>query len=167
MEALLGVLAERSADYLIRQLQAGADAVQIFDSWSGVLDPQGFEALCVRPVRRIVDRVRAAMPDARIIGFPKGAAWQYADYAAKTGVDAVGLDWTVPLSQAREWQKSVPVQGNLDPTRLVAGDRALDEGVDRILEALGDGPHIFNLGHGITPDTPVAHVERMLKRIRG
>ena len=91
----------------------------------------------------------------------------YREYAARTGVTALGLDWTVPLDFARELQKQVPVQGNLDPTRLVAGGAALDEGIDKVCEALGDGPHVFNLGHGITPDTPVAHVEQLLRRIRG
>ena len=166
-ERLLDLIAEASAAYLVAQLDAGADAVQIFDSWAGVLGDVDFDAYAARPVKRIVDMVRAERPGAKIIAFAKGAGYNLKTYRQATGADAIGLDWTVPLSQAREWQKSVPVQGNLDPTRLVAGDRALDEGVDRILEALGDGPHIFNLGHGITPDTPVAHVERMLKRIRG
>ena len=166
-QAMLHVLADRSADYLVKQLEAGVDAVQIFDSWAGVLDPESFEEYCVKPVKRIVDAVRARVPGARIIGFPKGAAMNYRDYAAKTGVTALGLDWTVPLDFARELQRQVPVQGNLDPTRLVAGGAALDKGIDRVCEALGDGPHVFNLGHGITPDTPVAHVEQLLKRIRG
>ena len=164
---MLDVLAERSADYLVKQLEAGADAVQIFDSWAGVLDPDSFEQYCVGPVKRMVDSVRARVSDARIIGFPKGAAMNYRGYAEKTGVTAIGLDWTVPLEFARELQAGIPVQGNLDPTRLVAGGRALDEGVDKVCEALGQGPHVFNLGHGITPDTPVAHVEQLLNRIRG
>ena len=166
-KAMLNVLADRSADYLVRQFEAGADAVQIFDSWAGVLDPAGFERHCVRPVKRIVESVRARIPDARIIGFPKGAGMNYRGYAERTGVTAIGLDWTVPPGFAQELQKQVPVQGNLDPTRLVAGGRALDEGVDEVCAALGTGPHVFNLGHGITPDTPVAHVEQLLKRVRG
>ncbi|WP_075997664.1 uroporphyrinogen decarboxylase [Salaquimonas pukyongi] len=166
-EAMLNALADRSADYLVHQLQAGADAVQIFDSWAGVLDPGSFEEYCVRPVKRIVDSVRERIPKARIIAFPKGAGLNYEGYAAKTGATAIGLDWTVPLDFAQSLQKEVPVQGNLDPTLLVAGGRALDEGVDRVCNALSGGPHIFNLGHGITPDTPVAHVEQMLARIRG
>ena len=166
-QAMLDILADRSADYLVKQLEAGVDAVQVFDSWAGVLDPACFKQYCVKPVKRIVDSVRARMPDARIIGFPKGAGMNYREYAARTGVTALGLDWTVPLDFARELQKQVPVQGNLDPTRLVAGGAALDEGIDKVCEALGDGPHVFNLGHGITPDTPVAHVEQLLRRIRG
>jgi uroporphyrinogen decarboxylase len=164
---LLNLLADMSAEYLVRQIRAGADAVQIFDSWSGVLDEAAFEAYCVQPVKRIVERVRAEEPDAVIIGFPRGAGSLYDDYRQKTGVDALGLDWSVPISQAKRLQQAGAVQGNLDPMRLVAGGRALDEGVDRILAALGEGPLVFNLGHGITPETPVAHVEQMIARVRG
>lgn len=166
MARLLDLVAARSAEYLIRQIDAGADAVQIFDSWSGVLDEAAFDACCVAPVRKIVERVRAAHPDTPIIGFPKGAGSLYDTYRQKTGVTALGLDWSVPLSQARRLQADGAVQGNLDPLRLVAGGKALEEGVDRILEALGDGPLIFNLGHGITPDAPIAHVEAMIARVR-
>ncbi len=166
METLLYLLAEMSADYLIRQLQAGADCVQIFDSWAGVLDEASFDAYAVRPVARMVEKVRAAVPGAKIIGFAKGAGSLLNTYRQKTGVDAVGLDWSVPVSQAKELQKAGAVQGNLDPLRLIAGGKALEDGVDRILENLGDGPLIFNLGHGITPEAPIAHVEALLDRIR-
>lgn len=166
-EKLLSILSEVSARYLVAQLKAGADAVQVFDSWSGVLGEADFERWCVQPVKRIVDQVRREIPDARIIGFPKGAGIQYRDYRRKTGVTALGLDWTVPLSFARQLQKDSAVQGNLDPMRLVAGGAALDEGVDAILSELASGPLIFNLGHGITPEAPIAHVEQMLKRVRG
>ena len=166
MGRLLDIVADRSAEYLIRQIEAGADAVQIFDSWSGVLDEAAFEFCCVAPVRKIVERVRAIHPDTPIIGFPKGAGALYDTYREKTGVTGLGLDWSVPLSQAQRLQKQGAVQGNLDPLRLVAGGKALEEGIDRILEGLGDGPLIFNLGHGITPEAPVAHVEAMVKRVR-
>lgn len=166
MEALLDLLAERSADHLIRQIEAGADAVQIFDSWSGVLDEASFEAYCVRPVRKMVERIRAAFPDTPVIGFPKGAGSLYDDYRGKTGVNALGLDWSVPLSQARRLQEGGAVQGMLDPLRLQAGGQALDEGVEAILEALCDGPLVFNLGHGVTPQTPVGHVERMVRLVK-
>ena len=167
MIALLNAVADVSADYLVKQLESGADAVQIFDSWAGVLGGVDFERYCVKPVKRIVDRVRSRIPDAKIIGFPKGCGIQYRHYRKATGVDVLGLDWSVPLDFATELQKEGAVQGNLDPTRLIAGGRALDEGVERILDGLGAGPLIFNLGHGITPDTPIEHVERMLKKIRG
>ena len=164
--ALLDLLADQSAAYLARQIEAGADAVQIFDSWSGVLDEACFEAFCVAPVARIVQQVRARYPHVPIIGFPKGAGALYGGYREKTGVDALGLDWTVPLTTAAGLQKAGAVQGNLDPLRLVAGGSALSEGVDAILKALGDGPLVFNLGHGILPETPVAHVEVMVRQVR-
>ena len=164
---LLDRLADLSAAYLVSQLKTGADAVQIFDSWAGVLGPQEFETWCVKPVKRIVDTVRRQIPNARIIGFPKGARYHLERYRQATGVDALGLDWTVPIEVAKNLQCDGAIQGNLDPTRLVAGGEALDESVDEILNGLGDGPLIFNLGHGITPNTPIAHVERMIERIRG
>jgi uroporphyrinogen decarboxylase len=167
MAVLLGKLAAFSADYLIRQIDQGADVVQIFDSWAGVLDEASFEAWCVAPVAEFVRRVNAAHPGVPVIGFPRGAGSLYGTYRHRTGVDALGLDWSVPLSQARALQQEGAVQGNLDPLRLVAGGRALDEGVDAILSALGAGPLVFNLGHGITPETPIAHVERMIARVRG
>ncbi|WP_269933170.1 uroporphyrinogen decarboxylase [Aminobacter sp. HY435] len=166
MAQLLSTLADHSAAYLIRQIEAGADVVQIFDSWSGVLDEATFEACCVKPVAEIVRKVRAVHPDVPIIGFPKGAGAQLDSYRQRTGVTGLGLDWTVPVSQARRLQAGGAVQGNLDPLRLVAGGRALEEGVDAILEGLGSGPLIFNLGHGITPETPIAHVEAMVNRVR-
>lgn len=166
MDRLLWRLAEVSAEYLIRQIEAGVDAVQIFDSWAGVLDEECFERYCVRPVGEIVARVRRRFPDVPIIGFPRGAAGAYRSYREKTGVTALGLDWTVPMSMAAELQGEGPVQGNLDPVRLVAGGNALAEGIDTILDKLGAGPLIFNLGHGITPETPIAHVEALIGRLR-
>lgn len=165
-EKLLNDLADVSAQYLIKQLDAGADAVQIFDSWSGVLDEDCFERFCIKPVAKIVSQVRLAHPEARIIGFPKGAGTLYSDYRAKTGVNALGLDWSVPLAFAKTLQAQGAVQGNLDPLRVVAGGKALDDGIDAILERLGDGPLVFNLGHGITPQAPIEHVQQMIDRIR-
>jgi uroporphyrinogen decarboxylase len=164
--ALIDTIADWSAEYLIRQIEAGADAVQIFDSWSGVLDQRSFAAHCVRPVEKMVRKVREAHPDTPIIGFPKGAGSRYDTYRQMTGVQCLGLDWTVPLSQARELQKDGTVQGNLDPLRLLAGGAALAEGVDAILGELGSGPVIFNLGHGVTPETPLEHVAAMIEQVR-
>lgn len=166
-QLLLKVLADHSAAYLIRQIEAGADVVQIFDSWSGVLDDASFDLFCVAPVAEIVRQVKAVHPDVPIIGFPKGAGAHYQSYRQKTGVTGLGIDWTVPLEAAKALQAGGAVQGNLDPLRLVAGGKALSDGVDAILKTLGDGPLIFNLGHGITPETPVAHVEAMVKQVRG
>ncbi|MGD9916078.1 MAG: uroporphyrinogen decarboxylase [Rhizobiaceae bacterium] len=166
MGQLLNLLADQSAEYLSRQIEAGADVVQIFDSWAGVLDDEAFAFCCIEPVRRLVAAVKARHPGVKVIGFPRGAGLRYASYRQRTGVDAVGLDWTVPFEMARQLQQGGAVQGNLDPMRLVAGGDALKDGVGRILSELGQGPLIFNLGHGITPETPIAHVEAMLRQIR-
>ncbi|MER9300647.1 uroporphyrinogen decarboxylase [Mesorhizobium sp. M0621] len=163
---LLKVLADHSAAYLIRQIEAGADVVQIFDSWSGVLDDASFDLFCVQPVAEIVRQIRAVHPDVPIVGFPKGAGARYQTYRQKTGVTGLGIDWTVPLEAAKDLQRLGAVQGNLDPLRLVAGGKALSDGVEAILKALGEGPLIFNLGHGITPETPIAHVEAMVRQVR-
>lgn len=165
-DRLLELLADQSADYLVKQLDAGADAVQIFDSWSSVLDEGMFERACMKPVKRMVDRIRAVKPDAKIIGFPKGASALLRGYRKKTGVDAVGLDWAMPDWLVQEIQMGGPVQGNMDPLRVVAGGKALDDGVTHVLNTLGQGPLIFNLGHGVTPDTAPAHVARMVELVR-
>lgn len=165
---LIDLLVDASANYLIRQLQAGVDAVQIFDTWAGILPPDGFDSYCVEPCARIVAKVRNALPAAKIIGFPRGAGTNLKKYAAASGVDAVGLDWMIDFGFARdEIQTRRPIQGNLDPLALLVGGRTLDTAVDRIIEAFGGGPFIFNLGHGVSPDTPVAHVERLVSRVRG
>ncbi|MDQ0396056.1 uroporphyrinogen decarboxylase [Labrys monachus] len=165
--ALIDRLIEASIDYLCAQIEAGVDAVQIFDSWAGILPPDEFERWAIEPARRIVEGVRARHPLARIIGFPRGAGSLYVDYARAVDVDAIGLDWCVdPAWAAANVQTLKPVQGNLDPLALVAGGDALDRALDRILGAFSGQPFIFNLGHGIVPQTPIAHVERMLERIR-
>ncbi len=163
---LLDILADVSAEYLVAQIDAGADAVQIFDSWAGVLGETEFEAFAVRPVARIVTAVRSRRPDARIIAFAKGAGCHLKNYRQGTGADAIGLDWTVPLDFARTLQMEGPVQGNLDPMRLAAGGKTLEEGVDAILQKLGNGPLIFNLGHGIIPQVDPAEVQRLVDRVR-
>jgi uroporphyrinogen decarboxylase len=165
---LVDRVAGASVEYLVRQLRAGADAVQIFDTWAGVLGPREFARWCVAPVRRICQEVRAQCPGARIIGFPRGVGTGLSDYVEQVPVDAVSLDWTIDRAYAcAQVPRHVAIQGNLDPVALAAGGAALDREVDEILQSFGDRPFIFNLGHGILPQTPVAHVERMLRRIRG
>jgi uroporphyrinogen decarboxylase len=164
---LIDLLVDASAAYLIRQLKAGVEAVQIFDSWSGVLPVAEFERWCAAPVTAIVRKVRAARPEARIIAFPRGAATHMVDYARMEGISAIGLDTAVdPVWAAANVQTVLPVQGNLDPLALLAGGAGLDEAIDRILAAFRGRPHVFNLGHGILPETPIAHVEHLLGRIR-
>lgn len=165
---LIDALVMASADYLVAQLQAGADVVQIFDSWAGMLSPEAFRRWSLEPAVRIAKAVRERVPGARIIGFPKGADRAVGAYAAATEANAVGLDWTVRLAAIRrETEDEVALQGNLDPMALVAGGAALDAGIDTILTEMEGGRLIFNLGHGIVPETPIDHVERLVRRVRG
>lgn len=164
---LIDTLVDASASYLIRQLAAGVDAVQIFDTWAGILPALEFEMWCIRPMTRIVERVRKEIPQAKIIGFPRGAGTELGRYLDAVAVDAVGLDWTIELEFARsEIQPRRPVQGNLDPLVLLAGGPALDRSIDAILGELSQGPLIFNLGHGVLPETPLRHVEQLIERVR-
>lgn len=155
-------------DYLCGQVKAGADAVQLFDSWSGSLAPAEFERWVIAPTARLVDKLRARFPELPVIGFPKGAGGKIAAYAHETGVSAVGLDETVDPDWAdAELPAGLPVQGNLDPLALLAGGEALRGAVRRILDAFSARPHIFNLGHGILQDTPIAHVEELIALVKG
>lgn len=164
---LIDLLVTASIDYLVAQIDAGADALQVFDTWAGVLDEAEFERWAIEPMRRLVEGVRARRPGTRFIGFPKGAFGFAERYVAATGINAIGLDWTVPLKVVRDvLQPRLAVQGTLDPMRLVVGGRVLEEGIDAILETLGAGRLIFNLGHGITPDADPDHVTAMVKRVR-
>jgi uroporphyrinogen decarboxylase len=164
---LIDILVEASIGYLIGQLAAGADALQIFDTWAGVLPPAEFERWSIEPTRRIVEGVRAKVPGAKFIGFPRGAGALLPAYAARTGVNGVSIDWAAEPSFIRDQvQSRVAVHGNLDPLALIAGGAALDRAVDDILANYGKGRLIFNLGHGILPETPIAHVEQMVARVR-
>jgi uroporphyrinogen decarboxylase len=165
---LIDILTRASIDYLAAQFEAGVDAVQLFDTWAGVLGPDEFERWCIEPAKRIVAGLRQRVPDAKIIGFPRGAGTSLKAYVEGVDVDAVGLDWMIDRNFARhEIQRRRPVQGNLDPLALLAGGAALDREVDAILESFADRPFIFNLGHGILPETPIPHVERLIARVRG
>jgi uroporphyrinogen decarboxylase len=164
---IIDTLVENSIHYLLGQLKAGADALQIFDTWAGVLPPSEFQRWSIEPTRRIVEGVRAQVPDAKIIGFPRGAGALLADYVEAVGVDAVSIDWTAGPQMIRERvQSKVAVQGNLDPLVLIAGGAALDRAIDDVLANYAHGRLIFNLGHGILPETPIAHVEQMVRRVR-
>jgi uroporphyrinogen decarboxylase len=165
---LIDRLVEASTEYLVRQFRAGVDAVQIFDTWAGVLPPAEIARWCIEPVARIVKDVRAAVPDAAIIGFPRGAGTMLPAYAAGTGVTAIGLDWMIdPAFACAHVPNGMALQGTLDPLVLRAGRAALDAAVDAVMAAFAARPFIFNLGHGILPDTPIPNVERMLARVRG
>ena len=164
---LIDKIAEGSIEYLVGQLKAGAEVVQIFDTWAGVLSPEQFDRWCIQPTEKIVAGVRRQVPGAKIIGFPRGASAMALPYVVATGIDAIGVDWTFPRPLAADiLQPRVAVQGNVDPLALLAGGAALDREVDDVMTQLSGKPLIFNLGHGILPATPIAHVERMLKRVR-
>jgi uroporphyrinogen decarboxylase len=167
-EELMQRIEKVTINYLSGQIEAGAEAVQLFDSWAGSLAPAEFEQWVIAPTARIVTELNALYPDVPVIGFPKGAGGKLGAYARETGVDCVGLDETVdPAWAHRELPHGLPVQGNLDPLALLAGGDALQRGVTRILDALGDRPHVFNLGHGILKDTPIPRVEELIALVKG
>lgn len=167
-DRLLDLLGECVAAHLIAQVEAGADAVQIFDSWASGLPAAQFERWVVAPTKKIVAQIRTIHPRAKIIGFPRAATLAgYERYASETGVDALSLDTAVPMDwAAKALGGNIALQGNLDPIALIAGGDALRDGVDAILKATRGVPHIFNLGHGILPETPISHVEELLKHVR-
>jgi uroporphyrinogen decarboxylase len=166
--AIISRIEDVTLDYLSAQIHAGVEAVQLFDSWAGSLSPAQFERWVVAPTARIVSKLRDRHADVPIIGFPKGAGGKLAAYARETEVSALGLDETVdPRWAAKELPSGLPVQGNLDPLALLAGGDAMDAAVRQILDAFADRPHIFNLGHGILQETPIAHVERLIALVKG
>jgi len=166
-QRLIDLLVDCSAEYLVNQVKAGARALQIFDSWAGSLPDDQFERWCIVPTKNLVQRIKATVPGTPVIGFPRGAGVLAERYAKDTGVDAIGCDTSQPLDWLRDrLQPFVPVQGNLDPVLLVAGGAELDRRVEAILATLASGPFIFNLGHGILPDTPIGHVERLIGLVK-
>jgi uroporphyrinogen decarboxylase len=167
-QAIIDAIVAVTVDYLEGQARAGAEAVQLFDSWAGSLAPAEFERWVIAPNAEIVRRLRERCPDLPIIGFPKGSGEKLPAYARETGVDAVGIDETIdPLWAARELPAGMPVQGNLDPLLVLAGTDEMERQAVRILDAFADRPHVFNLGHGIGQFTPIPHVERLLAAVRG
>lgn len=167
-QTLIDAIITLTVDYLSGQILAGVEAVQLFDSWAGSLSPAQFERWVIAPNAAIVSQLKARYPDTPIIGFPKGAGEKLPAYARETGVDALGLDETVdPVWANASLPEPLPVQGNLDPLALIAGGAALASAVDSIIGAFPSRPHIFNLGHGILPETPIENVEALLKKVRG
>ena len=166
-QLLIDAISGMTVDYLSGQIDAGVEAVQLFDSWAGSLSPQQFEQWVIAPTAKIVSALKARHPHTPLIGFPKGAGGKLTAYARETGVDAIGLDETVDPDWAhRELPAGLPVQGNLDPLALIAGGETLEKAARRIISAFEDRPHIFNLGHGILPDTPIEHVNQLLGIVR-
>jgi uroporphyrinogen decarboxylase len=167
LAGMLDQLVEASAHYLAMQAKAGADALMLFESWAEGLAEDAFKSWVIEPTAKLVKRVRELGVMQPIIGFPRGAGMLVLDYAEQTGVNAVGLDTAIPLKRISALlPKGMAVQGNLDPMRLVAGGSGLNVRVREIATSLKDRPHIFNLGHGVTPETPIAHVEQVLRTLR-
>ena len=165
---LMELLIQATGDYLIRQIDNGAEAIQIFDTWAGALPEDMFDRWVIAPTHTLVERIRAERPGVPVIGFPRQAGVLYKRYVAETGVDGISLDPSVPLDWAvAELQPRCTIQGNLDPLLLAAGGEALDAGIDRVLRTLSKGPFIFNLGHGIVPSTPPENVARLAERVKG
>ena len=166
--ALIDILVTAISSYLIKQIEYGAEVIQIFDSWAGVLPPQEFQKWVIEPTSRIVKIIKQKHPTIPIIGFPKGAGLLYRDYVGQTGVTAIGIDTQMPTKWvADNVQSIIPVQGNLDPFTLVAGGNNLDIAIDNIINAWAGKPYVFNLGHGIDKSTPINHVTQLINRVRG
>ena len=166
-QELIDLLVKATSEYLIRQIEEGAEVIQLFDTWAGNLPEDQFYKWAIEPVRKIILNIRASYPEIPIIGFPRGAGSRYPDYIRATGVTAVSIDTTMPLEWVRDnIQTLCPVQGNLDPLLLVAGGQKMENRVKEILDCLSDGPFIFNLGHGIVPQTPPENVARVSEIIR-
>jgi uroporphyrinogen decarboxylase len=167
VQALVNLLAEATARYLVMQVRAGAQVLQIFESWAELLPEDLFEALVIGPHRRIVDYLRAEGVTAPVIGFPRGAGALVETYAEQAGVQGVGLDVQAPAALGKRLQRRVAIQGALDPLLLRAGGVALDRRVETLIEQWGGGPYIFNLGHGVLPDTPIENITRVVARVTG
>ncbi|WP_408586693.1 uroporphyrinogen decarboxylase [Novosphingobium sp.] len=167
-QAIIDAITDVTIEYLAGQVEAGAEGLQLFDSWAGSLAPAEFERWVIAPNAKIATEMQRRYPHVPVIGFPKGAGEKLAAYARETGVNAVGVDETIdPVWAARELPVGLPVQGNLDPLLLLAGGAELEKQTHRVLEAFADRPHVFNLGHGIGQHTPIEHVEELLKIVRG
>jgi len=167
LDGLLEILIDATVQFLTIQAKAGAEALMLFDSWAGAVPASQRDWLVIKPARNIVEKLRQNGVDLPVIGFPKGIGEGLIAYAHETGVTAVGLDHGVDPAWANTYlPKAMPVQGNLDPLSLISGGEAMTADIDHILDCFADRPHIFNLGHGITPATPVDHVQQMIDRVR-
>ena len=167
LDGLLEILIDATVQFLTIQAKAGAEALMLFDSWAGAVPASQRDWLVIKPARNIVEKLRQNGVDLPVIGFPKGIGEGLITYAHEAGVTAVGLDQGVDPAWANTYlPKAMPVQGNLDPLSLISGGEAMTADIDHILDCFADRPHIFNLGHGITPATPIDHVQQMIDRVR-
>jgi uroporphyrinogen decarboxylase len=165
-DEIIAKLVEATARHLSAEIAAGVEAVQLFDTWAGIVPESEFRRLVIGPTREIVERLKRAHPNVPVIGFPRGIGARYRQYFAETGIDALSIDAQTSLDEARALQSFGTVQGNLDPKTLVAGGKVFEDEICRILDKLGEGPFVFNLGHGVVPETPPDHVARLGELIR-
>jgi uroporphyrinogen decarboxylase len=164
---LIDLLIDATSEHLINQINSGAEIIQIFDSWAGVLPPFQFDRWVVQPTKKIIDHVKSTYPEIPIIGFPRGAGLLYERFVDLTGVDAVSIDSTIPLSWVNKHiQKDIVIQGNLDNLSLMVGGKLMESEITDILSSFSERPFIFNLGHGILPSTPISNVEKLVKLVR-
>ena len=165
-DEIIAKLVEATARHLSAEIAAGVEAVQLFDTWAGIVPESAFERLVIKPTRQIVERLHRDHPNVPVIGFPRGIGKRYRQYFSETGINALSIDANTSLDEACALQSLGAVQGNLDPKILVAGGKAFEGAVHRILDRLGGGPFVFNLGHGVVPETPPDHVARLGELIR-
>lgn len=166
-QALIDCLVDATSNYLIKQVDHGANVLQLFDSWASLLDPLSYQKFVVEPTKAIIEKVRAVHPEIKFIGFSRSAGANLVDYVEQTGINGAGLDTAIDRKWAKDnIQSKVAVQGNLDPAILRQGGNVLNSHVNQILEDLGDGPFIFNCGHGIIKDTPPEHVDQLVKIVK-
>ncbi|WP_085906398.1 uroporphyrinogen decarboxylase [Kiloniella majae] len=167
-DRIINLVVEATTRYLIKQIESGAETVQIFDSWAGIWPEFALRRWCLEPCKQIIAGIKSVYPNVPVILFPRGVGDSYPVFAKESGADALGLDTTLSTSWARDnIQSHVTVQGNLDPLVLVAGGEILEKSIETIISDLSSGPFIFNLGHGIVPQTPIENVEKMIKLVRG
>mgnify|MGYP001142683955 CR=1 FL=1 len=163
---LISIITEKTIEYLSMQVKAGADVLQLFDSWSGMLNGEQYDDFVIKPTIEIISALKKKFPSVPIIGFPKGSGYKYDKYIEQTGIDAVGVDQFTPLSEINRWQKNIVVQGCLDPVVLLGSKENIKKEAEVILSALDDKNFIFNLGHGIMPNTPPSNVEYLVNYVR-
>lgn len=163
---LIQILTEKTIEHLSNQILAGADIIQLFDSWSGMLSGDLYDDFVIEPTRQIISSLKQKFPSVPVIGFPKGSGFNYEKYIDNTLIDAIGVDQFVPISQMKLWQKKIVVQGNLDPVILLCEKEQIKKAADDIMENMDSKNFIFNLGHGILPTTPVANVEYLVDYVK-
>ena len=163
---LIDIITEKTIEYLLGQINAGVDIIQLFDSWAGVLSGEEYEDFVIKPTKKIVSLVKRKYPSLPIIGFPRGSGYLYQEYIDQTDIDAIGVDQFVPINTMKKWQENIIVQGNFDPVLLLGGKEVIEKKAHDILTTLSNKNFIFNLGHGILPNTPVENVQFLVNYVR-